>query len=136
MYLNKAMIIGNLTRDPELKSLHLVLKFAIFFLLRQTEFGMTKKRQTRVNRLSQCCGFRSNSRNCCSIHEKGSSILVEGRMQTRSWDADGGKNIVQKLLADTVQFGPRSSGGGDYSGGSRNAENDSPKKSKLQSLKL
>jgi len=48
--------------------------------------------------------------------KKGASVLVEGRMQTRSWDgADGKKNYRTEVVADRIQFGPRAgtgSGGG------------------------
>jgi single-strand DNA-binding protein len=43
--------------------------------------------------------------------KKGSSIMVEGRMQTRSWDADGGKKYRTEIIADAIQFGPRTGGG-------------------------
>ncbi len=56
--------------------------------------------------------------------KKGSSIMVEGRMQTRSWDADGGKKYRTEIIADTIQFGPRSSGGGNYGGGQAAASNN------------
>jgi len=43
---------------------------------------------------------------------KGSSALIEGRIQTRSWDAeDGTKRYRTEIVADRVQFGPRSGGG-------------------------
>ncbi len=49
--------------------------------------------------------------------KKGSGAFVEGRMQTRSWDAaDGTKKYRTEIVADRVQFGPRTGGGG-YSKG-------------------
>ncbi len=48
--------------------------------------------------------------------KKGSSILVEGRMQTRSWDdASGVKKYRTEIIADRIQFGPRREGSGGYS---------------------
>ncbi len=44
--------------------------------------------------------------------KKGSSALIEGRLQTRSWDADGVKQYRTEIVADRVQFGPRAGGGG------------------------
>jgi single-strand DNA-binding protein len=49
--------------------------------------------------------------------KKGSSVFVEGRMQTRSWEKDGKKNYRTEVIADRVQFGPRGSGGGGGGGG-------------------
>ena len=43
--------------------------------------------------------------------KKGSSVLIEGRLQTRSWDGgDGKKRYRTEIVADRVQFGPRSGG--------------------------
>jgi single-strand DNA-binding protein len=48
--------------------------------------------------------------------KKGSSILVEGRMQTRSWeDAGGQKKYRTEVIADRIQFGPRKEGASAYS---------------------
>ena len=44
--------------------------------------------------------------------KKGSSALVEGRMQTRSWESDGVKKYRTEIVADRVQFGPRGAGSG------------------------
>jgi single-strand DNA-binding protein len=53
--------------------------------------------------------------------KKGNSALIEGRMQTRSWEgADGKKNYRTEIVADRVQFGPKGGGAGtSYSGASR-----------------
>ena len=51
--------------------------------------------------------------------KKGSSILVEGRMQTRSWDdKDGKKNYRTEIVADNIQFGSRGGGGSSASSAS------------------
>jgi single-strand DNA-binding protein len=57
--------------------------------------------------------------------KKGSSVLVEGRIQTRSWDAtDGTKKYRTEIVAERIQFGPRS--GGTPSGGGGNFKKDAP----------
>lgn len=66
--------------------------------------------------------FGKQAENVGKYLKKGSSVLVEGRMQTRSWDAaDGSKKYRTEVIADRVQFGPRkdggSAGGGDYGSG-------------------
>ena len=49
--------------------------------------------------------------------KKGQGVFVEGRIQTRSWDdKDGQKKYRTEIVADRIQFGPKSAGG--YSGGS------------------
>ena len=48
--------------------------------------------------------------------KKGQSVLIEGRLQTRSWDQDGAKKYRTEIIADKVQFGPKA-GGASSSGG-------------------
>ena len=58
--------------------------------------------------------------------KKGSSVFVEGRMQTRSWEKDGEKKYRTEVVADRVQFGPRgSSNTGGGAGGGEGRRNDS-----------
>ena len=60
--------------------------------------------------------------------KKGSSILVEGRMQTRSWDdAAGVKKYRTEIVADRIQFGPRKEGGGAPYSAPAVAEEDNKK---------
>lgn len=134
MYLNKAMIIGNLTRDPELKSLPSGIKVCNFSVATNRVWYDKEKGKQESTDYHNVVVFGRTAETVAQYMKKGSSILVEGRMQTRSWDADGGKKYRTEIVADTVQFGPRSSGGGDYSGGSRNTENDSPKEVKTPEL--
>jgi single-strand DNA-binding protein len=48
--------------------------------------------------------------------KKGSGVFIEGRLQTRSWDKDGQKQYRTEIVADRVQFGPRTDGGGQGGG--------------------
>jgi single-strand DNA-binding protein len=60
--------------------------------------------------------------------KKGSSILVEGRMQTRSWDDAGGvKKYRTEIIADRIQFGPRREGTGYSADSSAPADDDHKK---------
>ena len=52
--------------------------------------------------------FGRQAETCAQYLKKGASVLVEGRMQTRTWDAqDGTKKSRTEIVADRVQFGPR-----------------------------
>ena len=54
--------------------------------------------------------------------KKGSGAFIEGRLQTRSWEKDGQKQYRTEIIADRVQFGPRSGGGGSAYGGASSAD--------------
>jgi single-strand DNA-binding protein len=110
MYLNKAMIYGNLTRDPELKSLPSGVNVCSFSLATNRVYNdRDGKRQENVD-YHNITVFGNQAENCAKYLTKGSSAYVEGRLQTRSWEADGTKQYRTEVIADRVQFGPRPGG--------------------------
>lgn len=113
MYLNKAILIGNLTRDPELRSLPSGIQVASFSLA--TNRVWKDKNGTRQESADyhNIVVFGRQAETAAQFLRKGSSVLVEGRMQTRSWDdASGQKKYRTEIVADRVQFGPRPAGAG------------------------
>ena len=112
MYINKAIIYGNLTRDPELKSLPSGAQVC--------EFGVATNRvwkdkngakQESVD-YHNIVVFGRQAEIVKQYLHKGSGIFLEGRIQTRSWDAkDGTKRYRTEIVADRIQFGPKSSSG-------------------------
>lgn len=116
MYLNKAIIIGNLTKDPELKSLPSGIKVATLSMAtNRTWKDKNGVRQEGVD-FHNVVVFDRQAENVAQYMKKGSSLMVEGRMQTRSWDAqDGTKKYRTEVVADKIQFGPRKEGSAPYS---------------------
>lgn len=113
MYLNKAIIIGNLTRDPEIKALPSGVKVASFGVATNRVWkDKNGVKQENVD-FHNIVVFGRQAEIVGQYMKKGSSILVEGRMQTRSWDdAAGVKKYRTEIVADRIQFGPRKDGGG------------------------
>ncbi len=119
MYLNKAIVIGNLTRDPEIKALPSGVKVASFSVATNRVWkDKNGVKQENVD-YHNVVVFGRQAEIVGQYMKKGSSILVEGRMQTRSWeDAGGVKKYRTEIIADRIQFGPRKEGGatgGNYS---------------------
>lgn len=112
MYLNKAIIIGNLTRDPEIKALPSGIKVASFSVATNRVWkDKNGAKQENVD-FHNIVVFGRQAEIVGQYMKKGSSILVEGRMQTRSWDdAVGVKKYRTEIVADRIQFGPRKDGG-------------------------
>jgi len=115
MYINKAIIYGNLTRDPELKSLPSGSQVC--------EFGVATNRVWKdKNGVKQesvdyhnIVVFGRQAELVKQYLHKGSGVFLEGRIQTRSWDAqDGTKKYRTEIVADRIQFGPKSGGGAGY----------------------
>ncbi len=118
MYLNKAIIIGNLTMDPEIKALPSGVKVASFSVATNRVWkDKNGVKQENVD-YHNVVVFGRQADIVGQYMKKGSSILVEGRMQTRSWDDAGGtKKYRTEIIADRIQFGPRKDSGtsGSYS---------------------
>jgi single-strand DNA-binding protein len=107
MYLNKAIVIGNLTRDPELRALpsgSAVASFAVATSRVWKDKNGAKQEDTQYHNVVV---FGPQANSSAQYLRKGASVLVEGRMQTRSWDSPEGKKYRTEIVADRVQFGPR-----------------------------
>lgn len=126
MYLNKAMIYGNLTRDPELRSLPSGIQVCSFSLATNRVYkDRDGKRQEQAD-YHNIVVFGRQAETSAQYLKKGSGVFVEGRLQTRSWDKDGQKQYRTEIVADRVQFGPRTDGGGAGSGASSPKHDDAP----------
>jgi len=113
MYLNKAILIGNLTRDPELKSLPSGIKVCSFSIATNRVWKDKSGARQEAADYHNVVVFGRQAETVAQYMKKGSSILVEGRMQTRSWDdkTSGEKKYRTEVIADRTQFGPKGGGG-------------------------
>lgn len=129
MYLNKALIIGNLTRDPEVKALPSGINVATFSVATNRVWKDKNGAKQENTDFHNVVVFGRQAETIGQYLKKGSSVLVEGRMQTRSWDAqDGTKKYRTEIVADRVQFGPRRDGGAGGSFGGDAGPSDAPVK--------
>ncbi|MHB8651652.1 MAG: single-stranded DNA-binding protein [Minisyncoccota bacterium] len=118
MYLNRALIFGNLTRDPELRSLPSGAKVTSFSLATNRVWKDKNGAKQESTDYHNVVVFGRQAETCAQYLKKGASVLIEGRMQTRSWDAqDGTKKSRTEVVADRVQFGPRGGERGPGGGG-------------------
>ena len=113
MYINKAMVFGNLTRDPELRALPSGGQVCSFGLATNRVYKKadgTKQEEVEFHNIVM---FGKLAELCGQYLKKGSSAYIEGRIKTRSWEKEGaGKQYKTEIIADTVQFGPRPAGQG------------------------
>ena len=112
MYLNKAILIGNLTRDPELRSLPSGVKVCSFSLATNRVWKDKNGVKQEAVDYHNVVAFGRQAETVAQYMKKGSSILVEGRIQTRSWEDknSGEKKYRTEIVADRTQFGPKGSG--------------------------
>lgn len=119
MYINKVMLFGNLTRDPELRALPSGGQVASFGLATNRVFKKADGSKQEATEFHNIVVFGRQAETSAQYLKKGSSVYIEGRIQSRSWDnKEGVKQYRTEIVAETVQFGPRAggaTGGGNYS---------------------
>jgi len=126
MYLNRAIVIGNLTRDPELRSLPSGIQVASFSVATNRVWKDKNGAKQESVDYHNIVVFGRQAETTSQYLRKGSSVLIEGRMQTRSWDAaDGQKKYRTEIVADRVQFGPRTSAASSGAGAASPVANKS-----------
>ncbi len=126
MFLNKAMIYGNLTRDPEMKALPSGMNVTSFSLATNRRYKDRDGNYQDAADYHNIVVFGRQAETSAQYLKKGSSAYVEGRIQTRSWEKDGVKQYRTEIVAERVQFGPKSAGGGGEAGASAPAQAASP----------
>lgn len=105
MYINKAMIYGNLTRDPELKALPSGSNVCSMSLATNRTYKDRDGNKKEEVDYHNIVVFGKQAENVAKYLTKGSGAFVEGRLQTRSWEKDGVKHYRTEVVADRVQFG-------------------------------
>lgn len=105
MYLNKAMVYGNLTRDPEMKALPSGSNVTSMSLATNRRYTDRDGKLQEEVEYHNVVVFGKQAESCAKYLSKGSGAYVEGRLQTRSWEKDGVKMYRTEIVADTVQFG-------------------------------
>ena len=118
MNLNKIFILGNLTRDPELRQTttgQSVCSFGVATNSFYTDKSGQKQKKAEFHNIV-VWGRQAEVAN--QFLKKGSSVLVEGHIQTRSWqDKQGQNHKTTEIISERIQLGPKPMGGGQFGGG-------------------
>ncbi|NUM25969.1 MAG: single-stranded DNA-binding protein [Candidatus Buchananbacteria bacterium] len=103
MNLNKAMIIGNLTRDPETRTTpsgQTVCSFSVATNLVWTDANGEKQKRAEYHNI---VAWRKLGEICSQYLKKGNKVYIEGRLQTRDWEGqDGVKRYRTEIIADNM----------------------------------
>ncbi len=111
MYINKVIVYGNLTRDPELKALPSGMKVCSISIATNRVWKDKNGARQESADYHNVVVFGRQAETTAQYLKKGAGVMVEGRLQTRSWDdKDGQKKYRTEIVADRVQFGPRVGG--------------------------
>lgn len=103
--LNRVLLIGNLTRDPELRYIPSGQPVATFTIaVNRTYLSTTGEKKEDVNFL-RVVVWGKRAEVCHEYLKKGSPVFVEGRLQSRNWEGtDGQKRNTVEVVAQNVQF--------------------------------
>ena len=109
MYINKAFIFGNLTRDPEVRALPSGAQVASFAVATNRVYKDKNGVQQKSVDYHNVVVFGKQADIAAQYLKKGRSVFVEGRIQTRSWEdkTSGQKKYRTEIVAERFQFGPR-----------------------------
>ena len=103
MSLNRAQLIGNLTRDPELKQIpggQAVASFGVATNFTWTDQSGQKQEKVEFHNI---IAWRKLAEICGQYLKKGSKVFIEGRLQTSSWEGeDGVKRYRTEIVADNM----------------------------------
>ncbi len=126
MNLNKAYILGRVTQDPELKTLTSGASVTSFGLATNRVWKDKEGNRQESTEFHNIVAFNRQAEILNQYAQKGTLLLVEGRLQTRSWEGqDGQKKYKTEIVAEQFQLGPKSQNGGQQSSGQSNSSSGS-----------
>lgn len=103
--LNKVFLIGNLTRDPELRYLPSGTAIVNFTVAVNRVYTLQSGEKKKDTTFMPVVVWGKRAETCGEYLNKGSAVFVEGRLQSRSWQGqDGQKRTTIEVVADNVQF--------------------------------
>jgi len=118
--INRVVLVGNLTRDPELKTLPSGMAVcSLGIAVNHRRKNQQTGEWTEEPNYFTIEVFGNQAENCARYLAKGRAVAVDGRLRWRQWEAqDGSKRSAVDVIADTVQFiGSRDGAGGEGGGG-------------------
>lgn len=113
--LNRSILMGRLTRDPELRTTPSGVSVASFTLA--VDRGYAKAGEERQTDFINIVAWRATAEFVGRYFTKGMMMIVEGRIQSRSWeDQNGNKRYATEVVADNIQFGESKKAAAQHSG--------------------
>ncbi len=108
MNFNKVIIVGRLTRDPDAKALPSGQQVSSFGMATNRYFNDKAGQRQDQTEFHNIVLFGKLAEIASQYLKKGSLALIEGRMQTRSWqDQEGNKKFKTEIVGESIQMGPR-----------------------------
>lgn len=117
---NKVILLGNLTRDVEMRHTQSGMALAKFGLAINRKWSQNGE-QKESTCFVDCTAWGRQAEVLSQYVGKGSQLFVEGRLEYSTWEAEGGKRSKLEVVVENFQFvgAPRGAGGGGGDGGER-----------------
>ena len=127
MSINRVVISGNLTRDPEVRTTQsgmpvMSLGIAVNDRRKNNQTGEWEDYANFVD----CTMFGTRAQNVAQYLSKGQRVMIDGKLRYSQWERDGQRRSKLEVILDDLDFGSsrNSSGQGGYSSGPSNGGND------------
>lgn len=104
MQLNKVFLMGNLTRDPQLKYLNDKSPVGSFSIAVSRKFKSGDTLKEEVNFINCTIWGSQAEKYLCKFAKKGTPVHVEGRIHVRQYEKDGQKHTATEIVVDQVQI--------------------------------
>jgi len=115
---NKVILLGNLTRDPEVRYTPNGIAVASFAIAVNRKYKQGDETKEEVSYIDIVV-FGKQAESCGQYINKGDSVLIDGRLQQRRWETEEGqKRNKLEVVAQSVNFMPKRSSGGKVGGDS------------------
>ncbi|MBS7304150.1 MAG: single-stranded DNA-binding protein [Clostridiales bacterium] len=115
--MNKVILIGRLTRDPDLRNVGNNIPVCRFSLAVDRPYRANGGQGEATADFFNIVVWRAQAENCAKYLQKGSQCAVTGRIENRSYDKDGEKRYLTEIIAESVEFLSRATSGGAAMGG-------------------
>lgn len=116
MNVNMVILVGNITKDPELKKIPSSGQSVCSFSLATNETFTSNGQKIKKTEFHNITAWGKLAENIAKYMRKGSSIFVEGKLQTRNWEKEGVKHYRTEIVALNVRFGAKRGEGGSEDG--------------------
>lgn len=111
--LNKIFILGNVTRNPESRSTPSGQTVTTFGVATNRMWTDGQGQRQKKAEFHNIVAWGKLGEICAQYLQKGKLVFLEGRIETRSWDApDGSKRYKTEVIAENMQMGPKLGSGG------------------------
>jgi single-strand DNA-binding protein len=123
--LNKVVLMGRFTKDPELRSTPHSVSVCNFRLAVPRNY---KTNGTYESDFIDCVAWRNTAEFISKFFKKGNLVCVEGSLQSRSWEQDGQRRYTLEVMVDNTYFveSKKDAEGGDYAGNTFSAPDKAP----------